>query len=74
MGPRIKFDHDKSYVAIALQEFEELYEELSAAKKRDGKAPEVEIIVKGSKHSKFVIPSDNFSEVLAILRLSLQIK
>jgi hypothetical protein len=73
MGTHRKFDHEKSYVHIALQAFEDVFEELRTLKQNDGKAPSVEIVVKGSRESKFVVPGENFDEIIEILRVSLQV-
>lgn len=71
MGKRIKFDHDKSYQVIAFEAFAQLYEAMSAAHAKDGRAPAVEIIVRGSEVKTLSIPSENFPEILEILRLSI---
>jgi hypothetical protein len=73
MGTYKKFDHDKSYVHIALDAFEGVFEELRTLRQNDGKAPTVEIVVKGSRESKFVVPAENFDEIIEILRVSLQV-
>jgi len=70
MGKRVKFNHVKSYKVIAFQSFNEIQEAIETAKTTDGKYPQFEVTIRGSKTTTIFIPEGNVAEVVEILKLS----